>query len=336
VELRQLTYFEAVARFGGFTRAAEQLHVAQSAVSAQIKALEAEVGAPLFVRTTRRVALTEAGELFLHRVRRALDELDGARGDLADLAAVLSGRVVIGTTAVVGSFDLPGALARFHTRYPGVALSLRSGLIAQLLAGLDVGELDLVVGPVHRDLPSRFSARLIVAEEVVLILPPEHRLARTDPVTLADLRTEPFVCLSAGSGLRAILDEAAAHAGFEARVPFEAHSPASVRELVGAGLGVALLARAAADAPGPAVAVRRLRPAPAHPPIGLIHHRDRRLSAAARACRHGLIELSRPPTTRALVERIPQTLKDDVENGGAAVFGGLPTGVLPNAVTGLG
>jgi LysR family transcriptional activator of glutamate synthase operon len=292
VELRQLTYFEAVARHGGFTRAAEQLHVAQSAVSAQIKALEKEMGTPLFARTTRRVSLTEAGELFLHRVRRALDELDGARGDLADLAAVLGGRVVIGATSVLGGFDLPGALARFHARFPGVALSLRSGLIATLLAGLDTGELDLVVGPVHPDLPSRFSAHWIVDEEVVLVLPPGHRLAGADPVRFADLRTESFVCLGAESGLRAIVDEAAARAGFEAVVPFEAHSPANIRELVGAGLGVALLARAAAYVPGPAVVVRRLEPAPAHPPFGLIHHRSRRLSAAARACRQHLIDLS--------------------------------------------
>jgi LysR family transcriptional activator of glutamate synthase operon len=295
VELRQLTYFEAVARHGGFTRAAERLHVAQSAVSAQIKALEKEVGTPLFARTTRRVSLTEAGELLLHRVRRVLDELDGARGDLADLAAVLSGRVIIGATAAVGTFDLPGALARFHVRYPGVALSLRSGLIAKLLAGLDSGELDLVVGPVHVDLPSHFSAHRIVDEEVVLILPPGHRLARADPVPFADLATESFVCLGVDSGLRAILNDAAAEAGFEARVPFEAPGPAGIRELVGAGLGVALLARANARASGPAVAVRPLWPAPAHPPIGLIHHRDRRLSAAARACRHHLIDL--PPTT---------------------------------------
>jgi LysR family transcriptional regulator, transcription activator of glutamate synthase operon len=292
MELRQLRYFDAVARHGGFTRAAERLRVAQSAVSAQVRALEAEVGAELFARTTRRVSLTAAGELFLHRVRRALDELDGARGDLADLAAVLSGRVTIGATAVVGGFDLPAALARFHSRYPGVGLSLRSGLIAGLLADLDDGSLDLVVGPVHHDLPSRFSAHRIAAEQVVLVVPPDHRLARPRPVPFADLRDEEFVCLPAGSGLRAILDDAARRVGFEPRVPFESHSPAGIRELVSAGLGVALLAGTAAAAAGPPVAVCSPVPAPEHPEIGLIHHRDHRLSAAARACRRHLVELA--------------------------------------------
>ncbi|MEU8817792.1 LysR family transcriptional regulator [Actinoplanes sp. NPDC048796] len=350
MELRQLTYFEAVARCGGFTRAAEQLHVAQSAVSAQIRLLEAELGAELFARTTRRVALTEAGELLLRRVRRAFGELDGARAELEDLAAVLTGRVTLGATAVLGGFDLPEALATFHRRYPGVTLSLRSGLIADLLARLDDGTADLVVGPVHADLPSRFSARTIAHESVVLIVPPGHRLAharatsparkrrpgparrrpldadlprenpvdlnpehpadiarehpidlnpehpadiaREHPIDLDEASDEPFVCLPAGSGLRAILDEAARAAGFTARVPFESHSAGSIRELVAAGLGVALLARAAAETPGPAVAVVPLSEAPAHPPIGVIHRRDRRLGAASRACRRRLIEFA--------------------------------------------
>ncbi|MEU8609527.1 LysR family transcriptional regulator [Actinoplanes sp. NPDC048791] len=285
MELRQLTYFEAVARHGGFTRAAEQLRVAQSAVSAQIRALEAELGTALFARTTRRVALTEAGELLLTRCRRVFGELDGARTDLAELAAVLHGRVTLGSMAVLGGYDLPAALAGFHTRFPGVSLALRTGLIAELLALLDAGVVDLVLGPVHDDLPARFTARHLVDEQVVLVLPPGHAAVRE----LAEVRDEPFVCLPAGSGLRAILDRAATAAGFEPRVQFETHSAASIRELVGAGLAVALLARSATVAPGPAVTVVRLDPAPAHPAIGLIQHRDRRLSAAARACRQELI-----------------------------------------------
>jgi len=295
VELRQLAYFEAVARFGGFTRAAQQLHVAQSAVSAQVRALEGELGVALFARTTRRVALTHAGELFLVRARRVLAELDDARGELAELAAVVRGRVTIGATSVVGPFDLPNALARFHDHYPGVAVTLRSGLIAALLGDLDAGRVDLVLGPVHADQASRYSVRRIADEDLLLILPPGHRLARERRLDLADARDEPFVCLPAESGLRAILDAAAATAGFTARVQFEAHNPASIRELVSAGLGVALLARSVAETPGPLIDIGRLDPGPPHPPIGLIHRRDRRLTAAAQACRRYLIELAARP-----------------------------------------
>jgi LysR family transcriptional activator of glutamate synthase operon len=177
VELRQLVYFEAVVRFGGFTRAAEQLHVAQPAVSAQILKLESELGVALLTRTTRRVDLTHAGELFLARAARVLGELEGARGDLAQLTAVLRGRVALGATQVLGPFDLPAGLARFHRRYPGVALALRSGLIADLLTALDAGDVDLVLGPIHGDLPARYAALPLVDEQLIVVTPPGHRLA---------------------------------------------------------------------------------------------------------------------------------------------------------------
>src|SRR4051794_8500214 len=129
MELRQLVYFEAVVRHGGFTHAARHLHVAQPAISAQIRRLESELGGTLLARTTRRVGLTPAGELLLTRARRALAEIDAARRTLAELTDVLRGRVAIGATPVLGPFDLAAALASFHGSYPGVALTLRSGLI---------------------------------------------------------------------------------------------------------------------------------------------------------------------------------------------------------------
>src|SRR6516162_2771602 len=129
MELRQLVYFDAVVRYGGFSRAAERLRVAQPAVSAQIKQLETELGATLLQRTTRRVTLTEAGEVFLARARQALEQLDRARADLDELSTVQRGRVRIGATLILGSLDLPSALAQFRRRYPGVRLALQTGLI---------------------------------------------------------------------------------------------------------------------------------------------------------------------------------------------------------------
>jgi LysR family transcriptional activator of glutamate synthase operon len=286
MELRQLDTFAAVARQGGFTRAAEHLRLAQSAVSAQVRSLEAELGVPLFARTTRRVTLTQAGEMLLARYDRIQSELAGARSDLTELTAVLRGRVTLGATAVLGDFSLAAALAGFHRRYPGVDLSLRSDLIAGLLAALDAGETDLVVGPRHQDLPDRFGARRIADERLVLALPPGRR-----PVTsLAGLRDEPFVCLPAGSGLHQILRTAASAAGFTPRVRFETHSALAIRELVSAGVGVALLARSAATRPGPPIVIQAPHPAIPHPPIAVIHRRDRPLSPAARACRRHLLD----------------------------------------------
>jgi LysR family transcriptional regulator, transcription activator of glutamate synthase operon len=280
LELRQLAYFEAVAACGGFSRAAQQLRIAQPAVSAQVRRLEAELGTPLLERTTRRVALTHAGELFLARVRTVLGQLDEARADLAELAEVRRGHVRIGATLVLGSLDLPRSLARFRRRYPGVTLALRAGLIADLLGELGSGAIDIVLGPLHPELLHGLLAQPLVEERIVLVTPPGRPAPGPAPgpgpaalgasAALADFAGEPFVWLPAGSGLHAILVAAAAAAGFTPRIELETHSPASIRELVAAGLGVALMAESSARAIGPEVQVHRLRPAPPHPPIGLV------------------------------------------------------------------
>ena len=300
MELRQLAYFDAVVRHGSFTKAAQRLHVAQPAVSAQIRRLESELGTTLLERTTRRVALTHAGELFLARTRRVLAQLDAARGDLAELSAVLRGHVRIGATQVLGSLDLPACLASFRRSYPGVSLALRTGLIAKLLGLLDAGEVDLIVGPVHEDLPAAYHARPLVPESLVLVTPPGHRLAAGRDVALAAAGDEPFVCLPADSRLRAILAAAAAAEGFVPRIEFETYSPASIRDLVSAGLGVALLARSAAEGPGPAIGVCKLARAPEHPSIGLIRARGRPLTPAARAFADHLARTAGPAAGRRL------------------------------------
>ncbi len=285
VELRQLVYFEAVVRHGGFTRASAALHVAQSALSAQILRLEKELGVGLLIRGNRQLSLTPAGRLLLDRARRILGELDAARAELADLTSTVHGQLALGATLVLGSIDLPATLARLHAEHPGISVTLRTGLIVDLLDALDSGAVDLVVGPIHGDLPARFRAEAMVAEHVLLVTPPDHRLRHRPVVRLAEVRDETFVCLRAGSGLRAILIGAAAAAGFAAHVPFVVDSPRAIRELVSVGLGVAILASSAALAPGPPVGTHRLDPSPPHPPFGLLHHRDHRFTPASRTFR---------------------------------------------------
>jgi DNA-binding transcriptional LysR family regulator len=140
---------------------------------------------------------------------------------------------------------------------------------------------DLILGPVHDDLPAAYHARPLVPESLVLVTPPGHPLAAGTDVALAAAGDEPFVCLPVDSRLRAILTGAAAAEGFVPRIEFETYSPASIRDLVSAGLGVALLARSAAE--GPAIGVCELARPPEHPPIGLIRARGRALTPAARA-----------------------------------------------------
>lgn len=298
MELRQLVYFEAVARCGGFSRAGEELRIAQPAVSAQIRRLEAELGTPLLRRTTRRVALTEAGELFLVRARRALAELDLARGELDALADRLRGRVRIGATAVLGSLDLPAAMAAFHRSYPDVSLTLRVGLVADLCAALDADEIDLVLGPLHEDLEGYVSRPLAQEGLVLVTSAADASHARGAIRTLAAVRDRPFVCLPSGSGLRAILTAEAARLGFEPRIEFEASTPASIRDLVAAGLGVALLAESAARAPGPPIGIHDLADGPRHPPIGCVRPAGRAASPALEAFLRQITERALPESGR--------------------------------------
>ncbi len=284
MELHQLRYFDAVARHAHFTRAAEQLHVAQPAVSAQIRRLESELGSRLFTRTTRRVALTQAGELFWVRVRRILDELDGAHTDLDELDGLLHGRVALGAIQSLEPLDLPACLAGFHARHPGIEVILRSGTTPELIAAVRRDELDLAIAPTEAGLPAGLTTQDLFGEDLVLVLAPDHPLTRHPTATLAALREEPFVGLPAGNGLHELLTHAATAAGFKPRVQFETGTARLARNLAARGLGVAVLPQSVADGPGPPATIIELRPRLTRT-IGLIRRHNRQLPPASEASR---------------------------------------------------
>lgn len=288
MELRQLVYLDAVVREGGFGRAAALLHVAQPAVSVQIRKLEAELGTTLLARTTRHVGLTHAGELFLIRARRALAELEGARADLARLSGVVIGRVRIGAIQALDPFDLAGALAAFHDRHPDVELGLRSGGVRMLLDDLAHDRIDLALGPAPAEVPAGVVVAPLFDDELVLVTAPDHPTAGAAALDLAALRADPFVCLPAGTGLRGLLERRAAAAGFTPHVPFETTSLPRLRDLVAHGLGVALVARSVAEAAGPPVVVHAVAPESIRRPVALMHRPP--LAPAAAACRTFLLD----------------------------------------------
>src|SRR4051794_34001355 len=134
MELRQLRYLVVLAEDRHFTGAAARVHIAQPALSQKIRRLEDELGLPLVDRTTRQVALTEAGELLAGRARRALAEVDAARAELAELAGVRAGHVVVGAMQSLGPFDLSRLLAAFNAAHPAVDLTVREDVSDELLA----------------------------------------------------------------------------------------------------------------------------------------------------------------------------------------------------------
>ena len=269
--MRYLRSFEAIARCGGFTKAAADLHLAQPVVSAHIKRLEQELGVTLLHRS-RKVALSAAGESFLPYVRRTLASLDEGERAVRAFRSVSVGHVRVAATSLLGGFDLVSTIGRFRLRYPGVTVSLRTGLIADLLEELHRGRVDVVVGPVVEQWEQEATRRTEIADERLVLITPLSTARRVR--SLADVADEPFVCLSSDSGLRRLLNTAFSEIDAVPRVEFETHSPASIREMVAAGLGCALIAQSAVEKEGPDVQVYDIPGLPPHPPIAAISASD--------------------------------------------------------------
>ncbi len=284
MNLRQLRYLVAVADERHFTRAAAREHVAQPALSQQIRSLEAELGVTLVERTTRKVAMTQAGEVLVARARRALAELDAAHAELHSLAGVQAGRLSVGALHTMGPVDLSLLLARFHERYPAIELIVREQSSEELAAMLRDDEIDLAFLSVTERIQSHgLELHHLVSEELVAVLPLQHPLAARDGVALSELAGDPFISFRTGSRLRELLNSAAADVGFEPRIALESNESRRIRSLVSRGLGVAILPRSDAAGPGAPVAVTPLVEPALTRDVTLASRAKRRHSPAAQA-----------------------------------------------------
>ncbi|GAB2996870.1 LysR family transcriptional regulator [Saccharothrix stipae] len=240
MELRQLEYFVAVAEECHFTRAARRMHVAQSGLSASIRALEVELGAPLFVRSTRQVELTQAGRALLVEARRVLGTIDAARDAVAAVQGLLRGTLAVGSIQCLHAVHLPAVLARFHELHPGVELRLRQAGSGELVDLVRAGRLDLAFvtsGPAGDDL----GVSTLSSEPLVLACAPELPFAERESVRLAELAGQPFVDFNPDWGTRDDVDRALATAGVDRKVAVEVNDVHSLLDFVGFGLGVALV-----------------------------------------------------------------------------------------------
>jgi DNA-binding transcriptional LysR family regulator len=240
VQLQQLRYVVAVADERHFTRAAHRLHVAQPSLSSQIRALEYELGAQLFDRSRRGVALTAAGEQFLPWARQALADCESGREAIRELLGLHRGKLAIGATPSLTTGLLPPLLATFRARYPGVELSLRQAGSRDLVASLDDGDLDiaLVILPVTT---TSVTARALADEELVLAVHLRHRLADRASVTVKELNGLPLVGFREGYDLRETTLTACRAAGFEPTLALEGGEMDGVLALAAAGLGAAIV-----------------------------------------------------------------------------------------------
>ncbi|MFD7709535.1 LysR family transcriptional regulator [Streptomyces sp. NPDC059785] len=243
MELRQLQHFVAVAEDRHFTRAAERLMVSQSGLSASIRALERELGASLFVRTTRRVTLTEAGRALLAEAERVLVQVRAARDAVAAVQGVVRGTLSLGTEQCIAGVAVARLLAAFRRAHPDVEIRLRqagSGALAEEVAG---GRLDLAFAVRTRPDSEHLRSVPLTGEPMTVLCHPEHPLADGGPLTPADVRGEPFVDFHPDWGPRRVTDAAFAVAGVGRTVTLEVSDVHSLLELVHEGLGIAVVPR---------------------------------------------------------------------------------------------
>jgi DNA-binding transcriptional LysR family regulator len=282
MDIRQLRYFEAVVRHRHFTNAADELHVAQSALSHQIQKLERELGVELLRRTTRSVQATEAGDLVAARARSVLAETEALKGEIDELRGLVRGHVTVGAMLFGGELDIPAILAQFTSTFPDVEIGLREGTAQRMVEMLADGRVDVTFALEAAAPPDELERLELSSEELAVAMSPDHALARDGPLALKALAGSRMIAFQRGSSTRQVVDAALAGAGVQPRIALEANDFALVRSLVARGIGLAILPRSFLERPGAPISFRSLAP-PLRMQVVLWWRRGRRLSPAARA-----------------------------------------------------
>jgi DNA-binding transcriptional LysR family regulator len=283
MELRQLECFVAVAEEANFTRAAARLHIVQSAVSATIKRLEHELGAPLLERNSKRVLLTDAGAALLPRARVTLDAARDAADAVAEVHGGLRGTLRLGTLTSVTLLDLPTLLGEFHRRHPGVVLQTSAAPSGSqgLVDALRERRLDLAFVSLPGPHPAGITLTDLASSTLDLVAPVDHPLANRSSLSITELAGLDFVDSPVGYGNRTVADRAFAAASVTRRVAIEINDVATGVDFVRNGLGLALLPRfVLAHAEG--VATLTVRDADLNWPLSLPSPSDRTPGASAR------------------------------------------------------
>ncbi|WP_245992526.1 LysR family transcriptional regulator [Prauserella muralis] len=240
VDVKQLKALVTVAEVGSVTRAAELLHLVQPAVTRQIRALEQELGVPLFERTRHGMRLTAPGATLVERARRALTELDRARAELAPAKGELTGIVAVGlleSTADLLAAPLVAGLARHH---PGIELRLLTAYSGHLQRWLDDGDLEVSLLYNLTSTPS-LNVRPLVSERLWAVAPLSAKLRPDTPVGLRELAEHAVVMPAPGHGLRSLLDQAAHRAETPLHAAVQTNSMALQKQLVRSGHGWTVL-----------------------------------------------------------------------------------------------
>jgi DNA-binding transcriptional LysR family regulator len=299
VTLRQLRVFAAAARHMNFSRAAEELHLSQPAVSAQIKEFAASVGLPLFERIGRRTYLTPAGEEMLHCARAITQRLKEAEDALAQLKGVTGGRLNVAVISA-GDYFFPRMLAAFGAAHPGVTFNLtvhnREGLLRHLKDNLT--DLAVMVRP-----PADMDvvALPFAPHPYVIVAPPNHPLARARQIPRAALNRERFVARESGSDTWNSMHEVFGRQFSRLNIAMQIQSTETIKQAVVAGMGIAFLSAhtIGLDLEAGTLVVLDVQDFPAILHWYLVHNRTKRLPPVAAAFKEFLLHEGAP-----LIERL--------------------------------
>lgn len=231
MDLKQMRYFLCLAQEGNVTRAARQLNVVQPALSMQIAKLEKSLGKQLFYRASRGMSLTSAGEALAQRVAPILSDIERIRDEIAQLGGKVSGRVSIGMITSAAQSTLPVSSATIAARYPEIHLLVCEGYSETMLEWVTAGQLDIAIvnTPAPRLPPT---ARHILDEEMLLAHGASQRLALPKVVSFDRIEGLDIVIPSRRHGLRRILDDAAAEAGFSLKPRLEIDTLSAICEVI--------------------------------------------------------------------------------------------------------
>ncbi|SDH85723.1 LysR family transcriptional regulator, transcription activator of glutamate synthase operon [Alteribacillus persepolensis] len=241
MELRQLKYFMEVAKREHMTEAADNLHVAQSAVSRQIYNLEAELGVDLFVRQGRRVRLTPIGRMFLESSQQALKMLESAKREVKEHLDPTRGTIRITYPISMAAYTLPTAISSFREEYPDARFQLKQNIYFDVIDEVANGEFNIgLLAPVPED-DKNIKGYTLFTENVIALLPQNHKYANKKSLRLTDLADEPFIVLPEGAYFRELVIDECKKQGFTPEIAFEGDDVDALKGLVSAGLGVALI-----------------------------------------------------------------------------------------------
>ena len=241
MEIRQLRAFIAIAELGTFTAGAQRVHVTQAAISMQIRQLETELGARLFVRAPRHVMLTEAGEQLLQRARQILRDHDAAIDEIAELAGAERGRLRVGSASAMVTTDvLPKLLKEVRKQHARSEITVASGTSDTLVQQILAGEIDLAFVSLPVEARGINTERLS-QDQLVAIASPRHKLAKQRTISAYTLAGENLILGERGGNTRRLIDQFFAQAGVNLKVSMELSRQAAIRRMVEEDMGVGIV-----------------------------------------------------------------------------------------------